>query len=299
MSLINDALKKAQKQRADDAATAAPPPAAVPPPVVVPSTPSVPHALSPATAAMRTALPIRSPEQSLPVARPATTSSLRYQASSPKDPLSTKTLWLCLGAIALVLVSVGITMKFMQTPAKPVAVTKTAPAPLPDKASTPVQAGASLPVASPVVQAVAPPAPLIVPVETAPAPVVVLPAAQPTPPKPASPPPAQTVATDTPAVSLPATTATPVATAAALPPLYAPRAPAPVNPSIRIQGFIDRIRVTGIRKSDTESRVILNYRMFRVGDMVDSGLEVKLVKIEDGVLTFADSSGKTYIKLFQ
>ena len=86
---------------------------------------------------------------------------------------------------------------------------------------------------------------------------------------------------------------------AALPPLYAPRAPTPINPSARVQGFIDRIRVTGIRKSDTESRVILNYRMFKTGDVVDSGLEVKLVKIEDGVLTFADSNGKTYIKLFQ
>jgi hypothetical protein len=84
-----------------------------------------------------------------------------------------------------------------------------------------------------------------------------------------------------------------------LPPIYAPRAPTPVNPGARIQSFIDRLRVTGIRMSTTGSKVIHNDRLFKAGDIVDPALDLRLLKIEEGVLTFADTNGKTYIKLFQ
>jgi len=297
MSLINDALKKAQKQRADDATTAGPP--------AVPPAPNVPRAVSPATAATRPP-PVKLHEQPLPVARPVAASSIKYQATRQKEPVSPKTLWLCLGGIALVLVSVGITMRFMTPAAGPVIVAKSVPFPPAPKPSGPPPSDVAPPAPIPVVPPIAQPAPIVaVPVEVvaAPtptsAPVVTLPAVQSAQPKPTPPPPAPTVVTETTVASIPAAAATPAPPASALPPLYAPRAPTPINPSVRIQGFIDRIRVTGIRKSDTESRVILNYRMFRVGDMVDSGLEVKLIKIEDGVLTFADHDGKIYIKLFQ
>jgi hypothetical protein len=43
----------------------------------------------------------------------------------------------------------------------------------------------------------------------------------------------------------------------------------------------------------------MNDRLFSAGDIVDSVLELRLVKIEEGVLTFSDSSGKKYLKLFQ
>jgi len=292
MSLINDALKKAQQQRADDAAAPARPPAVTPT-----TTPAPVHTPSPATAATRATSPSRLQEQPRPVARPVTTPSIRYQTSSPKDPVSPKTLWLCLGAIALVLVSVGITMTLTKKTAEPVAVAKSLPVqPTPRPVSPARTVGSTSALG---VQPVELPAPTIAPVEAAPAPVVSLPVAAPAQPTPAAPAPVQAVAADTPAVSLPANAATPAPSASALPPIYAPRAPTPVNPSAHIQNFIDRIRVTGIRRSDTGSRVILNYRMFKTGDTVDSGLEVKLIKIEDGVLTFADSSGKTYIKLFQ
>ena len=88
------------------------------------------------------------------------------------------------------------------------------------------------------------------------------------------------------------------AATAALPPLYAPRPPSPVNPSARIQNFIDRLRVTGIRLSDKGTKVILGDRLFTIGEVVDNGLELRLIKAEQGVLTFSDANGKTYIKLF-
>jgi hypothetical protein len=134
--------------------------------------------------------------------------------------------------------------------------------------------------------------------EPATAPIVALPTVeQPAQLKPVTPPPAQ--ATAKPASAAVPQAVTPAPASVALPPLYAPRQPAPVNPSIRIQNFIDRLRVSGIRMSDTGSKVILNDRLFLAGETVDPNLELKLVKIEQGVLTFTDNNGKKYIKLFQ
>ncbi len=84
-----------------------------------------------------------------------------------------------------------------------------------------------------------------------------------------------------------------------LPPIYAPRAPTPVDNATRIQGFIERLRVTGVRISERGNKVILNDRLFSTGDTVNPGLELKLTKIEPGVITFTDSSGRNYIKLYQ
>jgi len=298
MSLINDALKKAQQQRAD--ATATPPGAPAVPAPAVPKPPAAggtpvatPAPVAPPPAITRPPSAISYLAKTPPAARPTAPSSIRYPATSPAKPASSKTLWLCLGGIALVIVSVGVTMLLVQPPAQPVVAAKPAPvAPAPDVATrtVPPQAVATSPAPEPAAGPV---------VQTAPEPVpaVSFPATRPAP----SPAPAVAIASPAepaPAVQPPAATAAATAQAA-LPPLYTPRAPAPVNPSVRVQNFIDRLRVTGIRTSDTGSRVILNYRMFSVGDTVDNGLELKLVKVEEGVLTFADSTGKTYIKLFQ
>jgi len=311
MSLINDALKKAQKQRADEVATPAsasrpvpaPVPAAVPPapasPRTLPPVSVAARPLSPATAATRMPSPARSQEPTL-IARAATTPSIRYQAQSPKEPVSTKTLWLCLGAIALVLVSVGITLSLTKTPPeKPVAVTKAAsvtPTQKPVATAQDSMPQAEIPLPTPTlsVATFARPTPEPAPVETAPAPAPTV-AFTPTPvdqPKAVTPTPAPVAA-----AQAPATTTAPATVS--LPPIYAPRAPTPVNPSIRIQNFIDRLRVTGIRMSTTGSKVILGDRLFNLGDIVDPGLELRLVKVEAGVLTFADANGRTYIKLFQ
>jgi hypothetical protein len=233
------------------------------------------------------------------IARAATTPSIRYQAKSPKEPVSPKTLWLCLGAIALVLVSVGVTMSLTKTtPAKPVAVAETAPASSAQKPVATAQDSmpqAEIPLPRPTLSVptldrpTVEPAPSPVETAPAPAPTVVFTPASPGPQKPVASAPSPAVATTTNAA--PATVA--------LPPIYAPRAPAPVNPSLRIQNFVDRLRVTGIRMSTTGSKVILGDRLFNLGDVVDSGLELRLVKVEEGVLTFSDANGRTYIKLFQ
>jgi hypothetical protein len=107
----------------------------------------------------------------------------------------------------------------------------------------------------------------------------------------------------------PATTpsATPVVTEA--PVLSAPVAPAitppppePVAPAIklgaRVQSFVDRLRVTSIRISDTGNKAILNDRLFRVNDLVEPSLGLRLTDIQASQLTFTDESGNIYVRHF-
>lgn len=314
MSLINDALKKAQQARADQtlppteplaplAPTDAPipdSPRSSPPPVNRPQLPPHPP------------ITWRDPK-STPVAKP---SSIRYESEPPRKKSSLSLFWLSLGTIAVIAISVRLTVMFTRSEAEPATTNKPVTV-----AATPAPAVAEPQATAKTPQTEAPP--------PAPALAIQLPSAQPALARTPEPTPVAAASAPEPtpaiafpnqpttaktepatlAVSLPAApaatvvamppTATPSATSSTLPPIYAPRAPAPVNPSARIQSFIDRLRVSGIRMSSTGSKVILNDRLFKSGDLVDPTLELRLVKIEQGLLTFADVNGKQYIKLFQ
>ncbi len=115
----------------------------------------------------------------------------------------------------------------------------------------------------------------------------------------------------TPAASapeIPAPTPPPPAPAtppvAAVPAATTPPAP-PAEPAIptlklgtRIQSFVDRLRVTSIRISDTGNKAILNDRLFRVNDLVEPALGLRLTDIQPHLLTFTDENGATYLRHF-
>jgi hypothetical protein len=111
-----------------------------------------------------------------------------------------------------------------------------------------------------------------------------------------------------PPVSVPveASKTTPAAVSGSAPastPAIAPVAPSPVAPpppkaDERVAAFVEAIRVTGIRSSGTDSRVLMNDRVFRVNDLVDRTLGVRLTKVGTDSLTFADAHGFTYVKQF-
>ena len=56
--------------------------------------------------------------------------------------------------------------------------------------------------------------------------------------------------------------------------------------------------MTGIRTSETGSKVLMNDKVYRLNDLVDRKLGLRLVKIEADSLTFADATGATYVKSF-
>jgi hypothetical protein len=222
MSLINDALKKAQNRHGD-------------------STPATPGAAGPA------AIP-----------------------SAPRKGKSP------VGKIALICVGIALLSGAVSTTVILLVVRDENPAPLP--APTTPQAAPTTPAGTP---ATATPVIPASPIATTP---VLTPSATPSP-------------------VAPATSETPIQPAPATPVVsLPPPAPEPVAPAIkigtRIQAFVDRLRITSIRISDTGNKVILNDRLFRVNDLVEPSLGLRLTDIQQKQLTFTDESGNTYLRHF-
>ncbi len=269
MSLINEALKKAQRARLEDQAAA--------------------EAIAPGGAVPK-----------------------RRQARSANTMVL-----IGAGAVTLIVLSVVATVYFVSGDSKPAP----APTPVAKSTATPSPTAAA---AAPTPPASAPASPSPVPAPPsapAPATAAAIPsaAALPTTTATAAPTPA-TVPTGTPSVpavadtslagkaatptttpaassarpATPAPVATPVA---AIPPAAAP-AGAPAAPTLdpRIAAYVDGLRVTGVRASGNDSRVLMNDRVYRVNDMVERNLGVRLVKVAGDSLTFADANGFTYVK---
>jgi len=66
----------------------------------------------------------------------------------------------------------------------------------------------------------------------------------------------------------------------------------------RIAAFVEKVRVIGIRTSESGSKVLMNDKVYRLNDVVDRKLGLRLVKIASDTLTFADANGATYVKNF-
>lgn len=246
MSLINEALKKAQRMRAE-----APPS----------SSPAGPDG-SPAPVVIRRGRPI---------------------------PAQVVVLSILGGAILI-----GATLVITLIALRP--DDPAPPAPAVAKAAPAVE-----PAAAPVVIALPPVGPSLPTTAATPAPepdVTAPPAAAPkaTPPAPVVAAPVTTATPTTAAASLPQAAAPAPVETAATTPAAAPSGPA--KPDIRVQEFIDRIRVSGIRASATDPRVSMNDRVFKLNDVVDRNLGLRIVGIEAGGLTFVDSAGVVYTKNF-
>jgi hypothetical protein len=74
----------------------------------------------------------------------------------------------------------------------------------------------------------------------------------------------------------------------------------PVGPvaNPRVHEFLDALRITGIRVSDTDPKVIMNDRVFRLNDLVDRATGLRLTVVEPSTLTFVDQTGFEYRKNF-
>lgn len=231
MSLINEALKKAQKQRTGEAPTLS-------------------------------ALPSVGGESARQIARraqPAGFNSLLLRAG------------LGLGVFVVLMAGGWWAVRTLRhRPAEvPVAIRPAPVAPPATPAPAPVT-----PVQTARVPASAP-APFVVPVVTTPVPVVPQPAAAPPPAPPVivSPPPA------------------PVA-----------KAPRPAGPPSKLEpnaiAYIEDIRIAGIRASATDSKVLMNDRVYRIGDTVEYEMGLRLTAITSSSLTFEDEHGGRYTRQF-
>ena len=90
----------------------------------------------------------------------------------------------------------------------------------------------------------------------------------------------------------------PAAAAVVVPP---PPPPKPV-PAAKLEPkaitYIENIRVAGIRASGGDSKVLMNDRVYRVGDTVEHELGLKLTGITSNSLSFEDERGAKYTRNF-
>jgi hypothetical protein len=78
----------------------------------------------------------------------------------------------------------------------------------------------------------------------------------------------------------------------------APPAPATARPDPRAQTWVDTVRVTGIRPSGADSKVLMNERVYRVNDVVERALGLRLTEVAADRLTFTDANGIVYTRNF-
>jgi hypothetical protein len=96
----------------------------------------------------------------------------------------------------------------------------------------------------------------------------------------------------------------PVPSAAAAEVRESPPAVVPAAPTIKaradpkILAYVDTLRVTGIRAAGGDSKVLMNDRVFRVNDIVDHALGLKLTGVSANALTFEDERGVVYSRNF-
>lgn len=66
----------------------------------------------------------------------------------------------------------------------------------------------------------------------------------------------------------------------------------------RVHAFLDALRITGVRSSGNDSRVLMNEKVYRVNDLVDRTLGLRLKVVAADHLTFTDAHGVEYVKNF-
>lgn len=182
-----------------------------------------------------------------------------------KSGMPTETLILLIaGAAVIVVLSVVLTVYLMRP----------APAPVSEKLDAPVQLAATTPapeITAPVIKMPEPELVSTAPITTDVARNSV----------------AEALSEKAPMESAPS--ATPIPQAATLEPARADE---------RVYTFIDKLQVTGVRSSGADSKVLMNDRVYRVNDIVDRALALRLIKVEPDRLVFEDANGITYTKTF-
>lgn len=209
------------------------------------------------------------------------------------------------GSVVLIVISVVATVFLVnRTPSKPAAAT-TAAAKTPAALSPKIESTKEEAPITPIVIA----APIITPVRPSdpaaitPTPVVAAPSEiKPTIPKVTAPATA-TALRPTPSSAIePDAKSSTVLTVSPAVPVASPVVPAApataADHTESIHAFLDAIRLKGVRATGADSRVLLNEHVYRLNDVVDRSLGLRLTKVESGKLTFTDANGVVYEKLY-
>jgi hypothetical protein len=75
-------------------------------------------------------------------------------------------------------------------------------------------------------------------------------------------------------------------------------APEPQARNDLVQGIVDRLHVSGARAAGADSKALIDGHVYRVNDIVDKTVGLRLVKVEPDRLTLVDAQGSTYDKAY-
>ena len=255
MSLINDALKKAQKMRTQDPVALAP---------------SLPN---------NNSGPVVRRAQPMPARR--LVGIVAGGALLVAGSVLATAFWLRKPGATPALLPAAHPSSVSESPPPP--IRKVEPSPAPALTAPPAMVAG---VPSPAASVTAPIAPKI---ETAP--VAALPVV--TAPVPESAPPA-------PAAAAPIDPTSEVHATPAVRPEIRPAAPSAPTAKFdaRAQAFVDALHVTGIRASGGDSKVLMNDRVFRLNDIVERTLGLRLTGVAADELSFTDGNGVVYTRNF-
>ncbi len=187
------------------------------------------------------------------------------RVSRQNEPLRTQTLVLIAGAaVALIVVSAVITGILMTGKPAPKAAVVERPAPTAVPTSVPVKVVVQAPVIA-----------VPVPRQSAPSPTP----APTAPPKPVEAPPQFVRAEERPAAGHAA-------------------AAAPQSHNELVQGIVDRFHVSGARAAGADSKALIDGHVYKVNEVIDRAVGLKLSKVEADHITFVDADGGTYTKSY-
>lgn len=92
--------------------------------------------------------------------------------------------------------------------------------------------------------------------------------------------------------------ATPTVTPATKPPVTETPGVTAAKPDPRVLTAIDGFKVLGVRATGKDSKVLMNDRVYRIGDYVVPEFGLKLTGVTPSSMTFEDSNGAIYTKSF-
>jgi len=71
-----------------------------------------------------------------------------------------------------------------------------------------------------------------------------------------------------------------------------------VPPNARSNAIVDGLRISGIRASATDPKVLMNERVYRLNGVIDHAIGLRLKEINTNNLVFIDETGATYVRNF-
>lgn len=82
------------------------------------------------------------------------------------------------------------------------------------------------------------------------------------------------------------------------PPPPKPAGPSAAEREARAQEFINTLRLTGVRGLGAQARVLMNEKVYRLNDTVEPSIPLRLSAVRPGLLVFTDGKGRTYEKTY-